>query len=446
MDNEVYVWHQEPDYDILRKNAINVSSFLLKTIKEGLIKPGDNVVLKPNFVKEYHFSKHEDWEYVITHTEVIRLVLNTVIYALHDQGNISIIDAPQTDSDYSEIIKRVKLKEIVEESQKKTKVKISYFDLREERWFYKLGIIVKKEKLQGDPMGYVKVNLKNDSEFFGKINKDYYGADYDMSETRRFHNEIDNVYVMSKTVLSCNVFINLPKMKTHKLAGITCCLKNLVGTCVIKNSIPHHTIGYPENDGDKFEKKTTQGNTEDILKNVALKLLKYKNPLINYPFIVLKWIAGKFLSSPKAEYVRNGTWYGNDTIWRATLDLNKILMYADSNGIMHDKPQRKYFAVVDGIIAGEGNGPMEPDPKPIGVLISGTNPVAVDTVVGKLMGFDVDKIPTISNAYKIKKYKLNSFSMSELNIIDNLENRIVAFKDSKYDYHFKPHFGWRNLN
>lgn len=445
MDHEVLIWHQEPDYNALFENSQKVTEFLLKSIKEGLVKPGDNVVLKPNFVKESHIYKHDEWDYVITHTEVIRLVLYAVVSALCGKGRICIIDAPQTDSDYDEIIKRVKLKELVDECQKHTSVKISYFDLREERWYYKQGIIVRKKKLPGDPLGYVEVNLKDNSEFYGKENKEYYGADYDRSQTKKYHNEMDNIYVMSKTILSSDVFINIPKMKTHKLAGMTCCLKNLVGTCVIKNSIPHHTLGSPETGGDKFDRASPKGNAETGLWNTALKLLKYKNPLINYPFIAVKWVAGKFFGSPQTETIRNGMWHGNDTIWRATLDLNKILLYADSNGKMHNEAQRKYFAVVDGIIAGDGNGPMEPDPKPIGILVAGTNPVAVDTVVGSIMGFDIDKIPTVRNAYFNKKYKLANFKKTDIKVKDSQVSAWVGIDELTTNYHFRPHFGWRGI-
>ena len=54
------------------------------------------------------------------------------------------------------------------------------------------------------------------------------------------------------------------------------------------------------------------------------------------------------------EVVRNGSWHGNDTIWRAVVDLNKILLYADGEGVMRDTPQRRYYAIVDGVVAGEG--------------------------------------------------------------------------------------------
>ncbi|MGE4585221.1 MAG: DUF362 domain-containing protein [Sphaerochaeta sp.] len=443
MDEQVFVYKQAPDYSALHETRDAAAEFLFAQL-DSQIKPGYKVILKPNFVKESHLYKPDEWEYVITHTEVIRLVLERVIKNLKNQGEICIIDAPQTDSDWDAIMQHVRLPKLVDELQKTTNVKISYFDLREERWFYKQGIIVKRKKLPGDPKGYVKVNLGENSEFFGKRNKDYYGADYDMNETKRYHNDKDNVYVISRTILECDVFINLPKLKTHKLTGITACLKNLVGTCVIKNSIPHHTIGAPETGGDKFEHETRKNDRESALKGLALKLLKTKNPLINYPFILVKKIAGLFLGSPQSDVVRNGSWHGNDTIWRATLDLNKILLYADKAGKMQNTPQRKYFALIDGIIGGEAKGPMEPDPKKSGVLIAGANPVYVDAVAATLMGFDYRKIPTIEKAYSAKTYPLTFINSEGIEIVSNnkgWEKLIGAFTYTD-TMQFKPHFGW----
>ena len=444
MDKDVVVYQQTPSYAAFADNYQESSRFLMQTIKTKLIKPGDKVVIKPNFVKESHLYKLDDWEYIITHSEVIKFVLINVIEALNNKGEIYIIDAPQTDSDYEKIIERVRLPEIVNELRKTTEVKIEYYDIREERWFYKQGIIVKRKKLAGDPKGYVKVNLGSDSEFHSKENKDYYGADYDTNETKRYHNENDNIYIVSKTILDCDVFINLPKLKTHKLGGITASLKNLVGTCVIKNSIPHHTMGSPETGGDKFQQATGKNETESKLKSLALKVLKSKNPLINYPFIAIKWLAGLFFGSPKSETIRNGSWHGNDTIWRASLDLNKILIYANSNGEMCEQPQRKYFTLIDGIIGGDGKGPMEADPKESGILIASTNPVYADTVAAALMGYDYKKIPTISKGYEIKKYPLTSCGADDIVITSNQGSWQKKISDFRYEdtLKFNPHFGW----
>lgn len=442
INNNVYMYRlNTPDYDSLCAESANVSSFLLSQLDE-IITPGDKVVIKPNWVKESHLYRPNDWEYVITHPAVIKLVLDKVIQILAGNGEIYIIEAPQTDSDYEEIIRRIGFKELIDELQKKTTVKISYFDLREEQWFYKQGIIVGKKSLAGDPNGYVEINLKNDSEFYGKTNENYYGADYDMEETRRYHNERDNIYVISKTVLNADVFINIPKLKTHKLAGITCCLKNLVGACVIKNSIPHHTIGTPTNGGDKFPFENSKNRKENNLKALALKLLKWKKPLINYPFIIVKKIAGYFLGTPESNVIRNGAWYGNDTIWRAILDLNKILFYADKNGKMCKTPQRKYFALVDGVIGGEGKGPMAPDPKPVGILLSGVNPVYIDTVAATLMGFNYKAIPTVFKAYDINHYPLITLKAKDIVINNDGVSSNISELKIENTMKFKAHPGW----
>lgn len=445
-NRNVTIYKTDADYSTLCEKSEELEQVLLIPIRRMII-PGNRVVIKPNFVKESHLARKADWEYIITHTEVIRLVLRVVVEALDGRGEVRIVDAPQTDSDYDEIIRRVKLPELVAEQQAKTPVKISYYDLREERWFYRQGIIVRRKKLPGDPEGYVSINLGDNSEFYGKENKQYYGADYDMEETSQYHNESDNIYVVSKTILDCDVFINLPKMKTHKLAGITGALKNLVGTCVIKNSIPHHTVGSPENGGDRFPKEDRKGESESQLKELAFRLLKMKNPVINYPFILVKRIAGVFLGSPRSETIRNGMWHGNDTIWRSTLDLNKILIYADANGNMHNEPQRKYFALMDGIIAGEGNGPMEPDPKPAGVLIAGENPVCVDMAEAVVMGFDYSRIPTLTKAFCVNKYPLTSFRPEDICAESNHRpwNKKLIEIHNEDTLQFRTHFGWRGI-
>jgi len=48
----------------------------------------------------------------------------------------------------------------------------------------------------------------------------------------------------------------------------------------------------------------------------------------------------------------------------------------------------KSVAIVDGILAMEGDGPIMGSPKPMGLLVVGTNLTAVDATVGRIMGFD----------------------------------------------------------
>ena len=50
------------------------------------------------------------------------------------------------------------------------------------------------------------------------------------------------------------------------------------------------------------------------------------------------------------------------------------------------------FAIVDGIVGMEGNGPIQGTPKRAGVLIFGEDPVAVDATAARLMRFDPAKV------------------------------------------------------
>ena len=50
------------------------------------------------------------------------------------------------------------------------------------------------------------------------------------------------------------------------------------------------------------------------------------------------------------------------------------------------------IAIVDGILAMEGDGPIMGSPKPMGLVIVGTNPTAVDATVGRIMRLAPERI------------------------------------------------------
>jgi uncharacterized protein (DUF362 family) len=59
---------------------------------------------------------------------------------------------------------------------------------------------------------------------------------------------------------------------------------------------------------------------------------------------------------------------------------------------------RPDFAIVDGIIGMEGNGPIQGEPKPCGVLVLGDDPVAVDSTCARIMGLLPGRIKHIARA------------------------------------------------
>ncbi|HZO55692.1 MAG TPA: DUF362 domain-containing protein [Bryobacteraceae bacterium] len=59
---------------------------------------------------------------------------------------------------------------------------------------------------------------------------------------------------------------------------------------------------------------------------------------------------------------------------------------------------RRTFAIVDGIVGMEGNGPIQGKPKPAGVLVMGPDLVAVDATCCRIMGINPDKVEYITMA------------------------------------------------
>src|SRR5262249_27639510 len=53
---------------------------------------------------------------------------------------------------------------------------------------------------------------------------------------------------------------------------------------------------------------------------------------------------------------------------------------------------RNTFAIVDGIVGMEGNGPIQGTPKPAGVLVMGSDLVAVDATCYRIMGINPEKV------------------------------------------------------
>jgi uncharacterized protein (DUF362 family) len=59
---------------------------------------------------------------------------------------------------------------------------------------------------------------------------------------------------------------------------------------------------------------------------------------------------------------------------------------------------RSHFSIVDGIVGMEGNGPIQGTPKPVGVLVFGDDPVAVDATCARVAGLNPEKIGYIQTA------------------------------------------------
>jgi uncharacterized protein (DUF362 family) len=224
-------------------------------------------------------------------------------------------------------------------------------------------------------------------------------------------------YCITKELFDADVVISLPKIKTHQKAGITGALKNLVGINGDKDFLPHHRLGGTGYGGDCYPGK----NYLRLLSELAMdNANRNQGNLIYWFWIRTASILWHLTKKTNVHHI-SAAWYGNDTTWRMVLDLNKIALFGKADGTLALEPQRMLFSLCDGIIGGQGNGPLKPDPLPLGLICFSNNSYLTDISMAVLMGFDIFKIPLLREAYKllcIKDadliYNNNSITLNEL--------------------------------
>jgi uncharacterized protein (DUF362 family) len=418
-----------------------------------IVRPGHTVVLKPNFVLSRNDSGHDLFA-CVTHPSVLRALIDYTYIALKGEGRIVIADAPQMDCDWEELMAAQRLDSIQEFYRRQFDFHIEVYDLRNFSLidYRQPAYSSNRRELPGDPAGTVIVDLGRRSHFYGLPSQNFYGADFDRTTTIRHHHGEVQEYSVSKTILAADVVISVPKMKVHKKVGVTLNLKGLVGINTDKNYLVHYTLGTPATGGDQlpdgrptFDRLIV--GAQRTFYDVALARqsrvgdFAYRAAAAVYRRTVKPWRS----ISASTKIVDAGNWYGNDSCWRMTADLTKILYYADRNGVLQDSQQRCLFCVVDGIIGGENNGPLEPDAKPAGCLVAGENPVSVDLVATRLMGLDIRRLKQFSILAQTD-WDFGIQSTDEIRIVaegrPKLSTDFFSPVDRDRILGFRPHPGW----
>ena len=410
------------------------------------ILKGNRVVIKPNLVKESKETDMNEWQSVLTSPKLVREVAEYVCQQLKGTGKVTICDAPQTDSSFRKIAQKLGLYELAQELTAKYGTPVEIIDLRNEEWTNEGGVITKREKLLGDPNGAIAFNLGKQSLFYqNKGEGKYYGADYDYNELNKHHQGETHEYLICATPVLADVFICLPKLKTHKKTGVTLSLKNLVGINADKNWLPHHTFGSPAQGGDEYPdislKRKIETAGSKLTKKIALAL-----PGVGPKIARFLRNRGSEVFGKGDTTIRSGNWYGNDTTWRMTLDLNRCLLYGNTDGTLREDNPKKYYTIIDGEIGMEGAGPMQGNPKKCGIFISGADPVAADAVAATMMGFDWRKIPIIREAFTLSDLIVCECKPEEIIIESDIPEWNGTLENLQYQKHFdfEPHFGWKN--
>lgn len=417
---------------------------------KNIISKKNTVLLKPNYVIHENRNGDSIWA-VITHPSIIRAVIDYVYKALEGEGRIIIADAPEGECDFDKIAELSSLDTIIEYYRENYNFKIEVYDLRQVKVKYDNGILFDKSRfeLNGDPSGYTIFDLGNRSEHANIERPErLYGADYDRTETLKHHSKAHHEYCISNTVLTADVIISLPKMKMHRKGGVTLNYKNFVGANGNKNYLPHFRLGDPNDGGDEYEPldkkdKAINYTNRFLIEKLLVKPNKIKSYVYKTAFLIYSF-SKRFVKNNKIKKseIKAGAWYGNDTLWRTVLDINKIIVYGTMNGKIQPEPQRKFFSIIDGIIAGERNGPLIPDAKKCRTLIAGEDLLLVDLVAIRLMDMDYRKI-RIYNQLVAKEDEGIMNRINDMEIVSNIYNNTFQWDERNCHYfEFAEPDGW----
>lgn len=366
-----------------------------------IIKPGQRVVIKPNLVLHRRSGLQE----LTTHASIIRCVLDYTCLALRGRGRVVVCDAPIQGADFARLVTESGLDQVVALYRNHPNVEVLLIDLRSEwaRVDDASAYIHERVSLPGDPAGNTQFDLAAESalEPISGPGSHLAVGDYSSLFTSENHQQGRHRYRFSNTVLEADVVLNLAKMKTHQKAGITGALKNVVGMNTSKDFLPHFRVGPPPR-GDEFPK-----SAYNRLASRAKASLQERIPLplwrtLRFGAETLQGLLRRRSGGDARYGLLSGSWEGNDTIWRMVIDINRIARFGDRRGRLLSTPQRTVYHFVDGIVAGEGEGPLRSTPRGIGLFMHGSDAAALDALAAALMGFDPLLVPLLREASAIE--------------------------------------------
>lgn len=404
-----------------------VSTLFSRHIKSSEIE-NKSVLLKPNWVREEW--KDSDFICLRTNDNLLLCLLEEILK--YHPLKVIIADAPVQGCNWDKMITPA-FRENVEQLKLQYKIEIVVKDFR------RTVADFQNNKYCGNlhPISdYLIFDVSNRSwlEPISTDDNRFRVTCYNPDRMAEVHHKGTHKYCIAKDFFEADVVITVPKLKTHRMAGMTNALKLLVGINGDKDYLPHHRIGSLSEGGDNYKKKS-------LLRSIGNRLTDEGNRRLGTSFgkLLLKMGAGFWLlSRPDKATIGNAGWYGNDTIWRTVMDINTIALFGDIEGRLHDDPQRKMFIFMDGIVGGQGDGPLHPDPAPLGVLAFSDNPYLMDVVAGHLYHLNHDKIPLLREAKNI-------LSGEEYKIV--FDSKEIMMKDvSRFGIDIQMSPGWQDYN
>ena len=406
-----------------------------------LVEIGSRVFVLCNFVQHRRRNERaEDFIAKCTHGSVIRAVIDYLLIAIGESGQVVFGNAPLQSARWEAVLHETGARAVVE-FYRSAGQNVEAKDLR---------LLVAERGLSGnithweerDAHQVTLVDLGKTSLLAGLQNDaraKFRVTDYNPDRTDQYHSNGSHNYVISKQLLNADVIFSLPKLKTHQKVGLTCGLKGFVGAIAHKDCLAHHRFGSVQNGGDEYPSDRfgileATSRFHDSVQRSSSKALG-GNLLRAVDRVTRRTI-------DQLTPVTAGSWYGNDTAWRMALDICKILFYANRSGVLSKSPQRRHLILVDGIVGGEGEGPLSPSAVHAGILLFGDDVALCDWAAARLIGFDPRKLPILNKAFGKAPFVISNVDPVLEPLFFNGRTESLVDVIASNTMPFKPPQGW----
>jgi uncharacterized protein (DUF362 family) len=407
----------------------------------AFVKPGQRVFVLCNFV--YHRRPNETEEAFLgkcTHGSVVRAVVDYLLLATGSAGQVRFGNAPVQSCSWSAVLEQTGAAR-VHEFYARHGAPAGASDLRmyiAER--DAIGNIMEVIEHDADALT-VNVDLGAGSllDEPSRRGARYRVQDYDPRRTEAFHGPGKHVYVVHRDVLEADVIFSIPKLKTHEKVGVTCAVKGCVGAVGHKDCLAHHQFGPATKGGDEYPRDPL-----GIFRAASRFHDRVYRASAAQPGSAKLRVADTFLRKVLKRLNPSvaGAWWGNDTAWRMAIDLARIIEFCDRDGVLHASPVRRHVALVDGVIGGEGRGPLRPEPVASHTLFFCDDAVLADYAASVLMGFDPLAVPHLRHALLDSTSPMFRPNLSSARIIaEGGEGGMEFLK--RYAGRYAPPPGWQ---
>ncbi len=387
----------------------------------GKVVPlGARVLIKPNLVlhenDDPRYKNQAGLDCLVTHASLIRAATEAALRT--GAAEVLVGDAPIQGCDFEALMRATGLDKWSHELRTREPRFKGVRDFRRTTCVIVHGVRVAAENLQSEDH-FTLFDLGHESllEPISGDDHRFRVAWYDHRLMAKTHHPGKHQYLVAREVMDADVIINLPKLKTHKKAGVTCALKNLIGINGNKEYLPHHRLGGPKTGGDNYPDDGVVKRALEYVSDRQNVTTSYAGGMVWHLFFAL------LVRTSRARGDRvgmDGSWSGNDTIWRTCLDLNRILLYGRPDGTMSEDLQRHVIHIADAIVGGQGNGPLAPEPLELGLLLGSNNAAAMDWVGAQVLAYDPQKISLVRHAFDSFHWPIANFSSADVRLVGDL--------------------------